>query len=71
MRRYIKNRVKLWELIQFKVSNQYLSPSELYLISAVVCTVFVYRNESTFIKLQKESLQKDVGQELLAVNNSV
>ena len=27
--------------------------------------------KSTFIKLQKESLSKDIGQELLIVNNSV
>ena len=27
--------------------------------------------ESTFIKLQNESLPKDIGQELLIVNNSV
>ena len=56
-----------------KVRNQYLlSSSELSLISAVFCIVFVYRNKKiTFTKFQNESLLKDIGQELLIVNNSV
>ena len=68
-----KTRAKLWELIQF-----------LRLEISICC---LHRNfnwfplyfahcsfaemKTTFIKLQNESLPKDIGQELLTVNNSV
>ena len=64
MQSYIKNRVKLWEQIEFKVRNQYLLPSS----ELINCFPLYFAQSSftemnsTFIKLQNESLPKDIGQ---------
>ena len=68
MQSYIKNRVKLWEQIEFKGQK---SVSTVFLGTLTdfrcICTVFIYRNEN----LQNESLPKDPRQELFIVNSSV
>ena len=52
--------------LNLKVRNQFLlSSSEL--ISAVFCTVIVYRKKSTFIKVQNQPLPKDIGKKLFIV----
>ena len=68
MQSYIKNRLKLWELIQFKGSKS-VPTVLLGALTDFRCTL--HKMKSTFIKLHNESLPKAINQELLIVNNSV
>ena len=73
MQSYIKNRVKLWEQIAFKkleISIHCL-PRNFNWFPLYFAKCSFTEMKSTFIKLQNESLPKDIRQELLFVNNSV
>ena len=73
MQSYIKHRVKLWEQIRIlrleSVSTVFLGT--LTDFRCILHSVRFTEMKSTFIKLQNEPLQKDIGQVLLIVNNSV
>ena len=69
-------RVK--SIIQKGIIPARINPKTRNLQTSRPCQVPLYfaqcsftEMKSTFIKLQNESLQKDIGQELLIVNNSV
>ena len=68
MRRYIKNREA--DSIRLEISIYCLPPNfngfPLYFAQCLFTEM-----KSTFVKLQNESLPKDIGQELLIVNYSV
>ena len=64
--------MKLWEKIEFK-GQKSVSTVFLGTLTDLRCMLQCSFTEmkSTFIKLQNEALPKDIGQELLVVNNSV
>ena len=69
MQSYIKNRVKLWEQIEFK-GQKSVSVVFLGTLTEFRCILQCSFTEmkSTFIELQNEPLPKDVDQELLMVS---
>ena len=73
MQSYIKNRVKLWDQIEFQDILEisiYCLPRNFTDFRCILQCSFT-EMKSTSLKLQNESLPKDIGQELLIVNNSV
>ena len=71
MQSYIKTKWNSGSRLNLKVRNQYLLFPSGTLTDFGCILHSVTEMKSTFIKIQNESLPKDIGQELLVVNNSV
>ena len=73
MQNYIKHRVKLREHIEFKgfEISIYCLPRNFICFPLYFAQCSFTEIKTTFINLQNDSLPKDIGQELLIVNNSV
>ena len=71
MRSYVKNRVKLWELILTLEISIYCLPRSFNGFLLYVAQSSFTEIKSAFTNLQNELLPKAIGQELLVVNNSV
>ena len=66
MQSYIKNRVKLWEQIEFKGLCRNFNGFPMYFSQCSFTEM-----KSKFNKLENEPLPKDIGRVLLIVYNSV